>query len=218
MEDIFLKYIDNDYKLFQEKLIPNTKILGIRSDNLKLIAKEYASTNLAYFNSNFEYHEEVMVYMFMLSYIKDIKLIYDKIDEIVPKLINWAQVDSILNIKIIKKNRDYFMPLVMKYRYSKKEFEARFSLIMLLSHYMDSLYLDLIFETIENLNNNEYYTEMAAAWLLCECFIKYRDYTIKRFKDLKVSNFINNKAIQKIRESYRVTDEDKEYLKSLKRK
>ncbi|MCR5350462.1 MAG: DNA alkylation repair protein [Acholeplasmatales bacterium] len=218
MDEIFKQYIDLEYKSFSLKIVPNTKILGIRSDNLKLIAKEYASNNLAYFNSNLEYHEEKMVYMFMLSYIKDVDLIYDKLDEFVPKIENWAQCDALLNIKRIKKNRDKFMPLVKKYRYSSREFESRFALIMLLSHYMDEEYLDFIFETIENLKSDKYYTEMAAAWLICECFIKHRDYTYKRFKDLKVSKFIFNKAIQKIKESYRVSLEDKEYLKTLKRK
>jgi len=218
MDEIFNKYIDLEYKKFSEKLIFNTKILGIRSNNLKMIAKEYASNNLAYFNSKLEYHEEYMVYMFMLSYIKDINLIYDKLDLIIPKLENWAQCDSLLNIKIIKKNREFFLPLVLKYRYSKNEFEARFSLIMLLSHYMDINYLDLIFETLENIKSNLYYVEMAMAWLICECFIKFRDYTFNRFNKLNVSNFVFNKAISKICDSYRVSLEDKIYLKSLKRK
>lgn len=218
MDEVFLQYIDEEYKSFSEKLIPNSKILGVRSDNLKLIAKEYARSNLAYFNSNLEYHEEKMVYMLMLSHIKDIKMIYDNLDKFVPQINNWAICDSLMHIKIIRKNRDYFMPLILKYRYSKNEFEARFAIMMLLSHYMEEEYLDLMIETLENLNNNTYYTEMAAAWLICEIFIKHRDYIYDKFKDLKVTKFVFNKSIQKIKESYRVSKEDKDYLNTLKRK
>ena len=75
----------------------------------------------------------------------------------------------------------------------------------------DKLYI------IENINIDYYYTKMAKAWLLCECFIKYRDYTIKRLNNLKIDDFSFNKAIDKMRESFRVSDEDKMYLKSLKR-
>jgi 3-methyladenine DNA glycosylase AlkD len=214
----FKDYIDLDYKLFSEKLIPDSKILGIRSTNLKKIAKYNVDNNIDYFNENYIYHEEIMIYMYMLSYMKDINLIYNKLDNIVPQFINWAQVDSLLNIKIIKKNRDYFLPLIYKYRYSSNTFEVRFALIMLLSHYMDENYLDLIFETINNIKIDSYYANMAASWLIAECFIKFRDYTLNKFKNLKVNKFIFNKSISKICDSYRVTNADKEYLKSLRKK
>ena len=123
-----------------------------------------------------------------------------------------------MNIKRINKNRDFFYSLITKYKDSKNEFEARFVLIMLLSHYMDEAYLDLIFELLESVYVDKYYTKMAKAWLLCECFIKYRDYTIKKLNNLKIDNFSFNKAIDKMRDSFRVSDEDKAYLKSIKRK
>ena len=83
---------------------------------------------------------------------------------------------------------------------------------------MEESYLDNIFNIIEEIKLDCYYTKMAKAWLLCECFIKYRDYTIKRLNNLKIDDFSFNKAIDKMRESFRVSDEDKLYLKSLKRK
>jgi len=216
--NIFDKYIDKDYKEFQDKLIPNSNILGIRMPKLKEIAKELVKNNdLSLLDSDLYYHEEKITYMLMLSNIKDINIVHDKLDLMVPKIDNWAVCDSLMNIKIIRKNRDYFYDLIEKYRYSKKEFEVRFVLIMLFSHYMDESYLDTIFDVIESVNTDNYYSKMGLAWLLCECFIKYRDYTLKRFKDLKIDNFSFNKAIDKIRDSYRVSDIDKSYLKSLKR-
>lgn len=219
VDEIFLKHVDNEYKNFSNKLIPNSKILGIRTPILKEIAKEYVSNNdLSLLDKKLEYHEEKITYMLILSKLKDVDLVYKKLDEMVPKIDNWAVCDCLLNIKLIKKNRQLFYNLILKYKNSKKEFEARFVLIMLLSHYMTEEYLDIIFNIIEDINIDYYYTKMAKAWLLCECFIKYRDYTIKRLNNLKIDDFSFNKAIDKMRESFRVSDEDKLYLKSLKRK
>ena len=153
----------------------------------------------------------------MLGLIKDINLIYTKLDEIVPKIDNWAVCDALMHVKRIRKNRDYFHNLILKYKVSKKEFEVRFVLIMLF-HYMDSKYLDEIFEIIESVKTNDYYSRMGLAWLIAECFIKFRDYTYERFKDLKIDDFSYNKAISKICDSYRVSDSDKEALKKIRRK
>ena len=218
IDEKFLKYIEKDYKEFSDKLIPNSNILGIRSNNLKLIAKEYVKENdLSLLDKELTYHEEKLVYMFILSNLKDINLIYDKLDKMVPLIDNWAVCDSLMNIKIIRKNREFFYPLINKYKSSKNEFEVRFSLIMLF-HYMDEKYLDDIFNIIESVNTDNYYSKMGLAWLICECFIKFRDYTMNKIKDLKVDNFSYNKAIDKIRDSFRVTEEDKILLKSYKRK
>lgn len=218
IDEKFLKYLENDYKEFSDKLIPNSNILGIRFNNLKLIAKDYVKENdLSLLDKDLVYHEEKLVYMFILSNLKDINLIYDKLDKMVPLIDNWAVCDSLMNIKIIRKNREFFYPLINKYKTSKKEFEVRFSLIMLF-HYMDEKYLDDIFNIIESVNTDNYYSKMGLAWLICECFIKFRDYTMNKIKDLKVDNFSYNKAIDKIRDSFRVTEEDKILLKSYKRK
>jgi hypothetical protein len=83
---------------------------------------------------------------------------------------------------------------------------------------MDEKYLDDIFNILESVNTDNYYSKMGLAWLICECFIKFRDYTMNKIKDLKVDNFSYNKAIDKIRDSFRVTEEDKILLKSYKRK
>ena len=217
IDERFKKYIEEDYKKFSDKLIQNSNILGIRSNNLKLIAKEYVKENdLSLLDKELEYHEEKLVYMFILSNLKDIKLIYDKLDSMVPLINNWAVCDSLMNIKIIRKNREFFYPLINKYKNSKKEFEVRFSLIMLF-HYMDEAYLDDIFNIMESVDTTYYYAKMGLAWLLCECFIKFRDYTMNRFKELKIDNFSYNKAIDKIRDSFRVSDEDKALLKTYKR-
>lgn len=219
MDKIFEKYIDKDYKLFQEKLIPNSNILGIRAKNLSLIAKEYIKNNdYSLFDKELFYHEEKMVYMLMLSHIRDMKLVYDKLDKQIPQIDNWAICDSLNHLKRIKNNRDLFHKLIDKYKNSKNEFEVRFVLDMYLFHYMDSMYLNEIFNTLKNIHLDAYYSNMGAAWLLSECYIRYPKETYVFLKEVNLSDFVINKAISKVNDSFRVDDESKENLKLLRRK
>ena len=90
--------------------------------------------------------------------------------------------------------------------------------VLIISYYIEDKYLDDIFMLCDMYNTNEYYGQMAVAWLISICFIKYRDRTLKYIKNNKLDNFTHNKAIQKIRESYRVDSRDKDILSKLKRK
>ena len=90
--------------------------------------------------------------------------------------------------------------------------------VLILDYYIEEDYLDMIFELCDKYNTNDYYVNMAVAWLISICYIKYPGITIKYIKNNKLDDFTHNKAIQKIRESYRVGREDKDYLNSLKRK
>lgn len=216
--DELKKYQDDEYKKFTSALKVNN-LLGVRNPILKNIAKEMVKNNdyLSFLNESHKYHEENMIHMYILSFIKDKKFVYNELDKFVPNLDNWAVCDSLLNIKLIDKNRDYFYSLINKYKNSDKEFEIRFSIIMLLSHYVVSEYVDDIFKIIEDVKNDFYYTKMGIAWLLCELMIKFRDKCMEYLKVSKLDDFTFNKAIQKMNESFRISDDDKIYLKSLKR-
>ena len=216
--DELKKYQDDEYKKFTSALKVNN-LLGVRNPILKNIAKEMVKNNdyVSFLNEKHTYHEENMIHMYILSFIKDKEFVYNELDKFVPNLDNWAVCDSLLNIKLIDKNRDYFYSLVNKYKNSDKEFEIRFSIIMLLSHYVVSEYVDDIFKIIEEVKNDFYYTKMGIAWLLCELMIKFRDKSMEYIKKSKLDDFTFNKAIQKMNESFRISDDDKIYLKSLKR-
>lgn len=216
--DELKKYQDDEYKKFTSALKVNN-LLGVRNPILKNIAKEMVKNNdyVSFLNEKHTYHEENMIHMYILSFVKDKEFVYNELDKFVPNLDNWAVCDSLLNIKLIDKNRDYFYSLVNKYKNSDKEFEIRFSIIMLLSHYVVSEYVDGIFKIIEEVKNDFYYTKMGIAWLLCELMIKFRDKCMKYIKISKLDDFTFNKAIQKMNESFRISDDDKIYLKSLKR-
>ena len=212
------KYQEDSLKEFSDKIIPNSNILGIRNPILKNLAKEMVKEgNFDFFNEAHYYHEEFMVHVFMLIYIKDKELVYKEIDRLVPMINNWAMCDGLMNVKIIDKNREYFYPLINKYKSKYTEFEVRFVLVMLLSHYLVDEYIDDVFKIIEDSFAKDYYARMAKAWLIAECMIKYREKTLEFFKNTHIDSWTYNKAIQKCLESFRISDTDKEYLRSIKR-
>ena len=90
--------------------------------------------------------------------------------------------------------------------------------VLMISYYIEDKYLENIFVLCDTYNTKDYYVQMAVAWLISICYIKYPDITINYIKENHLDNFTHNKAIQKIRESYRVSIEDKEFLNGLKRK
>lgn len=210
--------IDKEYLKFQSSLNVSN-MLGVRSPKLLEIAKYAIKDNsyIDFINEKHKYHEENIIHMYILSLIKDKEFVHKELDRIVPKIDNWAFCDSLNKLKIIDKNREYFYDLIEKYKKSNKEFEIRFVIIMLLSHYVCDNYIDDILKIIEEVNNSYYYTKMAIAWLLCELMIKYRDKLLNYLKESNLDDFTINKGIQKMRESFRVSDSDKEYLLKFKR-
>ena len=100
---------------------------------------------------------------------------------------------------------------------SDKEFEIRFGIVIILDYYIDEEYLDKNFEIFQKIKNDNYYVKMAIAWAISICLIKYYDRTIKYLEKAKLDNWTYNKSIQKAIESYRISDEQKEYLRKMKK-
>ena len=212
---------DNNNKSFNDKIINTTKYktLGVRVPILRKIAKSISKTDYKSYldNFNYKYYEEIFIYGIVLSYIKDKKEFIKYLDIYVDKIDNWALCDSIISsFKIIKKDSKYFYKLVKKYLKSKKEYYVRTSLVILLNYYVDEEYLNDIFNIADNLNREEYYINMALAWLLSFCYIKYPDVTYNYLLNNKLSKFTYNKTISKICDSYRVSKEDKEKLRKIR--
>ena len=116
------------------------------------------------------------------------------------------------------KNNDKYFNLAKKLIKSKKEFEIRTGYIIMLSHFLDETHIDIILDTLYNEESSSYYyVNMAKAWLISVCFVKFRNKTLSFIKINKLDNFTHNRAIQKIIESYRVNNDDKKYLRTLKR-
>ena len=148
----------------------------------------------------------------------DGKLKTEFIENHIKEITNWSLCDSFVSsLKIIKKNRSYYFSFLQKYLFSKKEFEIRFALVVLLNYYLDENYIDEIFVILEKIYLKDYYAKMAAAWLISLCYVKFPKKTLNFLNKTKIDNEVINKGIQKIIESRRVGNEEKQNLKKLKK-
>ena len=106
---------------------------------------------------------------------------------------------------------------ILSYKNSKKEFELRFMIVMILDYYIEEAYLEDNFKIFSRINQKDYYVEMALAWAISICLIKYYDQTLTLLDKYKFSDFVYNKSLQKACESYRISNKKKLKLKSMKR-
>ena len=219
-----LELKDEEYGKFQKKLCPDTnlEIIGIRIPKLRNLAKELAEEDYKYYINSIEnkYFEEIILEGLIIGYCK--VDIYEKlklIKEFVPKIDSWSITDTFCpTLKIKEKDLEKVWDFIMPYLKSNKEFEVRFAIIMMLDYYITDQYVDEVIECLDKVDNEGYYAKMAVAWTLAEIGIKYYDKLIKYLKgNNKLDTFTYNKTLQKLRESYRISSEQKEELKKMKR-
>ena len=215
---------DKKYKEFHKGLCPGTEnILGVRVPILrnyaKKLAKEYEIKALLE-NIDNEYYEEIMLQGMLigLEKDKDIQNILKDIEIFVPKIDNWGVCDVFCaGLKITKKHLQEMWDFLQKYVTSDKEFEIRFGVVMILDYYITEDYLERIFAIFDSIKSNQYYVQMAVAWAISICLIKFYDKTINYLKTSQIDRFTYNKALQKAIESYRITDEQKSFLRKMKK-
>lgn len=215
-------YDDKNAEFFS-KISPEAgNVTGVRVPYLRNLAREIVKGNVKDFldNYNIESHEEFLLKGIVIGYAKI--TIYEKfsyLEKFIPEIYDWSGCDIVISSFKFKENElSEVYSFIMQYRNSKKEYETRFMLIMLLSNFIKEDYLDKIKELLETEKFDKYYTQMATAWLISVMFVKYRDYTLSYLNNNRLDDFTYNKALQKIRESNRVTKEDKELVKQMKRK
>lgn len=171
-------------------------------------------------NCNDEYFEEVLLQGLVIAYAKmpfSEKLPYIK--EFVPKIDSWAISDTFVpTLKIKKQDLELAWNFIIPYTKSVEQFDIRFAVIMMLDYFITEEYVDKVLEELDKIHHDGYYVKMAVAWTVAEIGVKFNDKAIKYIQNDNLDDFTHNKAIQKMRESYRIDDVQKEFLKSLKRK
>jgi len=218
----FLDYLfsirDIEYRDFNTKIVVpvDCEIIGIRTPILRDMAKKIAKTSSENFLNFFEklflkkkikYYEEKVLYGFLIGYSKmEYQDRLKRIDFFVNIIDNWAVCDIVdSSFKFINKNKEDFYKYLNSKLSATTPWEQRFIFVMLLAYYVE-------------VKSEEYYVNMAKAWLLSVCYVKYREETYKFLEKTKLDAWTVNKSIQKIRESLRVTKEEKEQVLILKRK
>ena len=221
----------SDSKLaeFTAKLCPDIdkkQILGIKIPELRKKAKDIAKSKdckkyIEEAQNDSKYLEENILQGFVIGYSKiELKEKLNYIKKFIPKINNWLINDTVCSTLKVKKEQEkkILWNFIMPYLKSKKEFDVRFAVVLMLGNFITDEYVDEVIEKLDKINNKEYYVEMAVAWVLAEIGIKYNDKAMKYLKGKNnLDNFTYNKTLQKMRESYRISKEQKEELKLMKR-
>lgn len=218
-----LELQDLKYKEFHSNLCNTCKyeMIGVRVPELRKFAKEVVKDDFRKFleNKDIKYYEEALLKGLVIGCGKlSFEETCMQLEKFIPIIDNWAICDiSCSSLKITKKYMNEMWSFLKKYIKCDKEYEIRFAVVMYLSYYINSKYLDEIFNLIEQINNDAYYTKMAIAWFISIAYIKEKNMTLKFLKRTNIDNWTYNKALQKIVESYRVENIDKIEIKKMKR-
>lgn len=220
--DLFLKQnSDEKARQFSASLIPGANLLGVKLPVLRKLAAEIAKGDWEEFflYASEEYTEYVMLKGFLLGHIKDIKTLLKYLKLYIPKINNWAVCDSPLSsLKLIKKHQAEVWRFIQPYVKDKREYYARAAACLLMDFFVDEVYIDRTLLALREIKAEGYYRQMAVAWAVSVCYVKFPEKTESLLKNNDFDDFTHNKAISKIRDSFRVSKEDKERLKSLRRK
>lgn len=213
---------DNKYKSFSAKLIPNISpdsIIGVRAPLLRAFAKEIENDDniVEYLNSlPHEFHEENILHAFIINEIKDFNECVHELDRFLPYVNNWAVCDSI-RPKVFKKNTDLLCAEIYRWINSQKTYTVRFGIECLMTYFLDDFFNEKYLKTVSEIHSGEYYINMMSAWYFATALAKQWESTMPYLKNNILPEWVHNKTIQKATESYRITDEQKTYLKTLKR-
>lgn len=213
--NFLLTYKESEERIKRSEMIIKTTmpILGIYMNEINEISKLILKSDYHKYleNTNFKYYEETLIYGKVLNRIKDEKLFLKYLNDFVLTIDNWSTVDNIKFNVIYKRNKDLLFETSIKYLNNEKPFIRRTAILILFNFINDEFYEKKIFDLLDELINEEhYYVNMAASWLLCELFIKSKTNTLAYYNNHSTNKFIINKSISKSRDSFRVTKKDKE--------
>ena len=212
---------DDEYKEFQAKLVPNISpdvIIGVRTPQMRAVAKEvFADDHREEFLKELphKYYEENLVHFFILAMIKDFDECVEKVEEFLPYVDCWPVSDQ-ATPKSFKKNHEKLLPYIKKWIASDHVYTARFGMRMLMNEYLGDDFKKEYLELVASKKGDDYYLKMMVAWYFATALAKQYDEAVKYIEKHRLDEWVHKKAIQKAVESYRVTDEHKEYLKSLR--
>lgn len=220
-QDLFAMQ-DLKYKEFHGSLCPDMdNIIGVRIPKLREYAKElYKSNKLEDIKIGDKYYEELVIQGMLIGFQTKapIEEVIKQVKEFVPKINSWAVCDTFCaGLKITKKYQTEMFKVIKEYLKSKQEYEVRFAIVMLLDYYINDQYIAQVLQILNNISLDKYYVQMANAWAVSICLIKYYNKTLEFLKTTKIDDFTYNKGIQKAIESCRITREQKDYLRTLKR-
>ena len=212
---------DLKYKEFHQKLMPTVnphKVIGIRTPVLRKFAKEFSKREEATSflkNLPHKYYEEDNLHAFLLEEIKDYEILIEELNKFLPFVDNWATCDM-MRPKILKNHKTELLEDIKRWLNSKDTYTIRFAVNCLMNYYLEEDFKSEYLQWVKNIESDEYYINMVRAWYFATALAKQYDETVKILENNALDKWTHNKTIQKAVESYRITDEQKAYLKTLK--
>ena len=221
IEEKLLALKDEKYQEFQSKLVPNINpdlIIGIKTPELRKLAKEiFDSKDKDEFLKEVPHHyyEENLIHMFVVSLIKDFDECIKQLEAFLPYVNCWPVSDQ-SSPKVFKKNHDKILPYIKKWLVSDHVYTSRYGMRILMGEFLDDDFKPEYLDLVASKKGEDYYLKMMIAWYFATALAKQYDSTIKIIEEKRLDNWVHQKTIQKALESFRVSEEHKAYLKSLK--
>lgn len=221
IQNLLFAMQDTAYRDFHSRLMPDTdkeKVIGVRTPELRKFAKRlYGTPEADKFLSQLphRYYEEDNLHAFLIEQINDYDAVVPRLDEFLPLVDNWATCDM-MKPKIFKNHLPELKEKCFEWIESEHTYMVRFGIVVLMTHYLEKEFDISIPEKISQIKSEEYYIKMAVAWYFSTALAIRYDETLPFIEDKTLDPWTHNKAIQKARESYRITPEQKNQLTKLK--
>ena len=217
---------DLKYRDFHSKLMPTVekeKVIGVRTPQLRkytsFFLKLSSQTEIETFMHTLphKYYEEDNLHGFIIERIKDYEECIDALNAFLPYIDYWATCDM-MNPKVLKKEPERLLGQIKRWLKAKETYVVRFAMGCLMNYYLDEYFKAECPEMVAEVQSDEYYIQMMQAWYFATALAKQYNTILPYLLEHKLSMWVHNKTIQKAVESYRITTEQKDYLKTLKRK
>ena len=212
---------DMEYRDFQAKLLPTIKkesIIGVRTPALRKLAKQYAGKDgIDEFMTALPhlYFDEDQLHAFLISEEKNMEECIKKLEVFLPYINNWATCDQ-LSPKVFKKNKAQLLQCIKKWMASDRTFTVRFAIGMLMQYFLDGEFKEEYPQMVAAVRSEEYYVNMMVAWYFATALAKQYEAVLPYFEEKRLQPWTHNKTIQKAVESYRFTEVQKAYLRTLR--
>ena len=214
---------DEEYKIFQTKLLPSVNpdsVIGIRTPMLRCFAAEFAKTaDAADFLASLPhtYYEENNLHAFLIEKIREFDQVIAELNRFLPYVDNWATCDG-MSPKVFASNKENLLPIIEEWLSSSHIYMVRFGIVTLLKHYLDEEFSPKHLQKVADIPSEEYYIEMAKAWYFAEALIKQYEEALPYLTDNRLTPFVHNKTISKACDSFRIGEDKKLLLKTLRKK
>lgn len=215
---------ENGYRDFSQRLIPDGKpLLGVRMPHIRSLGKEIAHGDWKSFLDSSEadtYHEQTLLRALVIAYanmpeVQRVALV----EGFLPHIDNWAVCDSFCaTLRPASKDKELYFSLVGRHIKDAHPYAIRFSVVMLLFHFTDFPLDPRILALLPLAETEHYYVRMAVAWAAATACTADPQAVQPWLAQLPFSTETMRMAIQKIRDSRRVSAEGKEWAALLRTK